>query len=57
MVITDTPLSEIMNNRDAMGRVEMWAIELFLLDIKLKGKKAIKLQALVDFLAEWLEQE
>ena len=27
-VISDDPLSEIMNNRDATGRVATWAIEL-----------------------------
>ena len=41
-VISDAPLSEIMNNRDAMGRVAKWAIELLPLDIKFEAKKAIK---------------
>ena len=34
-----------------------WAIELLPLVIKFEAKKAIKSQALVDFLAEWIEQE
>ena len=29
-VVSDAPLSEIMNNRDATGRVAKWAIELLL---------------------------
>ncbi|XP_020192361.1 uncharacterized protein [Aegilops tauschii subsp. strangulata] len=46
-----------MNNRDATGRVAKWAIELLPLDIRFEAKKAIKSQALVDFLFEWIEQE
>ena len=56
-VVSDTPLSEIMNNRDATGRVAKWAIELLPLDIKFEAKKAIKSQALANFLAEWTEQQ
>ena len=33
-VVSDAPLSEILNNRDATGRVAKWAIELLPLDIK-----------------------
>ncbi|XP_073363178.1 uncharacterized protein [Aegilops tauschii subsp. strangulata] len=57
IVISDTPLSEIMNNGDAIGRLAKWAIELLLLDTKFEAKKAIKSQALEDFLAGWAEQE
>ena len=56
-VVSDAPLSEIMNNRDATGRVAKWAIELLPLDIKFEAKKAIKSKALADFLAEWTEQQ
>ena len=34
-----------------------WAIELLPLDIKFEEKKAIKSQAIADFLAEWIEQQ
>ena len=56
-VVNDAPLSEILNNRDATGRVAKWAIELLPLDIKFDAKKAIKSQAIADFLAEWVEQQ
>ncbi|SPT18971.1 unnamed protein product [Triticum aestivum] len=56
-VISDAPLSEILNNRDATGRVAKWAIELLPLDIKFEAKKAIKSQAIADFLVEWIEQQ
>ena len=55
-VVSDAPLSEILNNRDATGRVAKWAIELLPLDVKFEAKKAIKSQAIADFLAEWIEQ-
>ena len=41
-IISDAPLSEILNNRDATDRVTKWAIELLPLDIKFEAKKAIK---------------
>ena len=56
-VVSNVPLSEILNNRDATGRVAKWAIELLPLDIKFEAKKAIKSQAIADFLAEWIEQQ
>ena len=56
-VVSDAPLSEILNNRDATGRVTKWEIELLPLDIKFEAKKAIKSQAIADFLAEWIEQQ
>ena len=55
-VVSDAPLSEILHNRDATGRVAKWAIELLPLDIRFEAKKAIKSQEIVDFLTEWTEQ-
>ena len=56
-VVSDAPLPEILNNKDATGRVAKWAIELLPLDIKFEAKKAIKSQAIADLLAEWIEQQ
>ena len=56
-VVSDAPLSKILHNRDATGRVAKCAIELLPLDIKFEAKKAIKSQAIADFLAEWIEQQ
>ena len=56
-VVSDAPLSEILHNRDATGRVEKWAIELLPLDIPFEAKEAIKSQAIADFLAEWIERQ
>ena len=49
--------SEHQRCKDATGWVAKWAIELLPLDIKFEAKKAIKSQAIVDFLAEWVEQQ
>ena len=55
--ITDFPLEDILHNRDATGRISKWAVELGALEINLKPRTAIKSHALVDFLAEWRENQ
>jgi hypothetical protein len=54
-VVNEAPLSNILNNPLATGRVSLWGIELSPLDITYKKQKAIKSQILPDFIAEWLE--
>jgi hypothetical protein len=54
-VATDFPLDDILHNRDATGRISKWAVELGALNINFTPQKAIKSQALMDFLAEWTE--
>jgi hypothetical protein len=56
-VITDFPLADILHNQDATGCISMWAVELGALSIDLKPRTAIKSQALVDFIAEWRENQ
>jgi ribonuclease HI len=55
IVVNEAPLSNILNNPSATGRVSLWGIELSPLDITYKKRKAIKSQVLPDFTAEWLE--
>ena len=57
MVASEVPLNNIINNRDATGRIAKWAIELLLFDIMYKSRRAIKSQVLADFVAEWTEAE
>ena len=54
-VITSYPLGDIIHNRDTMGRISMWALELMGHDIRYIPHTAIKSQALADFIAEWTE--
>jgi ribonuclease HI/dsDNA-binding SOS-regulon protein len=56
-VVTDYPLSDILRNQDATGRISKWAVEIDALNIDFKPQTAIKSQALVDFMAEWRENQ
>jgi hypothetical protein len=55
IVVNEAPLSNILNNPAATGRVSLRGIELSPLDITYEKWKAIKSQVLPDFTAEWLE--
>ena len=54
-VVTDFPLGDIIHNKDTTGRISKWAVELGALNIDFTPRKAIKSQALADFVAEWTE--
>jgi hypothetical protein len=54
-VTIDFPLGDILHNKVAIGRISKWAVELGALNIDFAPRKAIKLQALADFVAEWIE--
>ena len=55
VVGTSYPLGDIIRNRDAVGRISKWALELMGHDIRYTPRTAIKSQALTDFVAEWTE--
>ncbi|XP_074352802.1 uncharacterized protein LOC141691954 [Apium graveolens] len=50
--LTDQPLRNILHSPKASGRLMKWAIELGEFDIKYKPRRAIKAQALADFMVE-----
>jgi ribonuclease HI len=56
-VIMNFPLADILHNEDATGRISKWAVELGALSIDFKSRTAIKAQTLVDFVAEWRENQ
>jgi hypothetical protein len=56
-VVTDYPLGDILRNQDATGRISKWEVELGALTIDFKPRTTIKSQALVDFMAEWRENQ
>jgi hypothetical protein len=56
-VVTDYPLGDILRNQDATGRISKWAVKLGALNIDVKPRTTIKSQALVDFMAEWRENQ
>jgi hypothetical protein len=51
-VHTSSTLGEILNNREATGKITKWTIDLSMCDIIYKPRTAIKAQALSDFMAE-----
>ena len=54
-VVIDFPLGDMLRNKDATGHISKWAVELGALHIGFTPRKAIKSQALADFVAEWTE--
>jgi hypothetical protein len=50
-------LGDILNNREATGKIAKWAIELSMYDIVSKPRTAIKAQTLSDIMVEWRETE
>jgi hypothetical protein len=54
-LVTDFPLGDIVRNRDVTGRILKLVVELEALNIDFSSWKAIKSQALIDFVAEWIE--
>jgi hypothetical protein len=56
-VHTSSTLGEILNNREATGKIAKWSIELSRYDIVYKPQLAIKAQALSDFVVEWMETQ
>ena len=55
LVVSSAPLGDIIQNREATGRVAKWAIELGSHGLKYMPQTAIKSQALVDFINDWTE--
>ena len=56
-MVCTAPLAEIIESRDASGRVAKWAIELAPYTIHYQPRTAIKSQALADFLVDWAETQ
>ena len=54
-VVSSFPLGEIIQCREASGRIAKWAVELMGETLSFVPRKAIKSQVLADFLAEWVD--
>jgi hypothetical protein len=57
VVLASTPVSSVLNNPNAMGRVSLWGITLGPWDITYQWQLAIKSQVLPDFIAEWTKAQ
>jgi ribonuclease HI len=56
-VVSSFPLGEIIQCREASGRIAKWAVELMGETLSFAPRKAIKFQVLADFLAEWTDTQ
>jgi hypothetical protein len=56
-MVSSFPLGEIVQNREASGRIAKWAIEIMGETLSYAPWKAIKSQVLADFLAEWTDTQ
>jgi ribonuclease HI len=57
IVVASTPVSSILNNPDATGRVTLWGITLGPWEITYQRQSAIKSQVLPDFIAKWTKAQ
>src|SRR3954463_12448944 len=55
IVVISTPLADIIQNREATGRIAKWVIELGSYHIKYEPRTTIKSQAPTDFINDWTE--
>jgi hypothetical protein len=56
-VVSSFPLGEIIQCREASGRIAKWAVELMGETLSFAPRKTIKSQVLTDFLAEWVDTQ
>jgi hypothetical protein len=54
-VVSNRPLALILQSKEAIGRITQWAVEIGQYDVEFIPRRAIKSQALVDFIAEWTD--
>jgi hypothetical protein len=54
-VVSDRPLARVPQSKEATGRVAQWAVEIGLYDVEFVPRRAIKSQALADFISEWTD--
>jgi hypothetical protein len=57
IVVSSFPLGEIIQCREASGRIAKWAVEIMGETLSFASRKAIKSQVLADFLAEWVDTQ
>jgi ribonuclease HI len=56
-VVSSFPLGEIIQCREASGRIAKWAVELMGETLSFVPRRALKSQVLADFLAEWVDTQ
>jgi ribonuclease HI len=56
-VVSSFPLGEIIQCREASGRIAKWTVELMGETISFAPRKSVKSQVLADFVAEWVDTQ
>ena len=56
-MVSTFPLGEIIQSREATGRIAKWSVELMSETLTYATRKAIKSQALADFVAKWTDSQ
>jgi ribonuclease HI len=52
-VVSSFPLGEVVRNKDVVGHIAKWVVELSQFDVHFVPRTAIKSQVLADFVANW----
>jgi hypothetical protein len=52
-VVSDQPLVSVLESKEATRQITQWVVEIGRYDIEFIPRRAIKSQALADFIAEW----
>jgi ribonuclease HI len=55
--VSSFPLGEIIQCREASGRIAKWAVELMGETLSFVPRKVVKSQVLADFLSEWVDTQ
>jgi hypothetical protein len=54
-VVSDRSLVRVLQSKEATGRITQWAVEIGQYDVEFVPQRAIKSQALTDFITEWTD--
>jgi hypothetical protein len=56
-VISDRPLAMVLQSKEVTWRIAQWAVEIGQYDVEFIPRRAIKYQALADFIVEWMNSD
>jgi hypothetical protein len=54
-VVSDRPLAHVLQSKEPTEQITQWTVEISQYDIEFVPRRAIKSQALVDFIMEWTD--
>ena len=57
VVVSSSGLGDIINNRESIGHITKWGLELMGLNIIYAPSTVIKSQVLANFMVEWTEEQ